>query len=64
MDAPSIVVNVNIDAGKQAPPKVEVNKQVKKPVKRKPFSGVLQFPEMPPRQSSSSVLDILGIRET
>jgi len=63
MDAPSIVVNVNIDAGK-AVPKVEVKQPGKKVVKRKPFSGVLQFPEMPPRQSSSPVLDILGIKET
>jgi hypothetical protein len=57
-----IVINVNVDAGK-AVPKVEIKQPIKKVVKKKPFNGVLQFPEMKPR-SSSPVLDILGIKET
>jgi hypothetical protein len=56
----NIVINVNVDADKDVP-KVEVKQPVKKVVKKKPFNGVIQFPE--PRQSSS-VLDILGIKET
>lgn len=58
-----IVVNINVEG--QKPPEVKVNKA---PLKRKPvmkqtkrFGGVLQFPAP---QSSSSVLDMIGIKET
>lgn len=58
-----INVTINVETGEE--PKVEVKKPVKKPVvKKKPVGsvgGVIEFPA--PRQPSS-VLDILGIKET
>lgn len=62
---PDVNITINVEAGEK--PKVEVKQKpmVKKPVvKKKPsgsIGGVLQFPAP---QSSSAVLDMIGIRET